>query len=204
MVKISNERDQFSQRLQAMLRQTHHSPDSPTELAREFNIRFSGPPITVHAARKWLVGEAIPTQDKMRALAEWLVVPADWLRFGGVDTPASLPVEKSGAAPEETFTRARQTRQRSDRRMGFVMVIVGAIVAAATEPAIPALLKPLLDSGFKAGTLKLWLVPVAIIGIFVVRGLADDDSIAGLRCCARAIARATTARSSRRQPCSST
>ena len=82
MVKISNEREQFSQRLQTMLRQTHHSPDSPTELAREFNIRFSGPPITVHAARKWLVGEAIPTQDKMRALAEWLVVPADWLRFG--------------------------------------------------------------------------------------------------------------------------
>ena len=82
MVKVSNEREQFSQRLQKVLRQTHHSPDSPTELAREFNIRFSGPPITVHAARKWLVGEAIPTQDKMRTLAEWLAVPADWLRFG--------------------------------------------------------------------------------------------------------------------------
>ena len=37
---------------------------------------------------------------------------------------------------------------------------------------IPALLKPLLDSGFKAGTLNLWLVPVAVIGLFAVRGVA--------------------------------
>jgi len=83
VAKISNERDQFSQRLQKLLRDSHHSPDSPTELAREFNIRYPGPPITVHAARKWLVGEAIPTQDKMRTLADWLMVPIDWLRFGG-------------------------------------------------------------------------------------------------------------------------
>lgn len=95
MVKISNERAQFSQRLQKMLRQTHHSPDSPTELAREFNIRFSGLPITVHAARKWLVGEAIPTQDKMRALAEWLAVPADWLRFGE-DAARQEPPKSAG------------------------------------------------------------------------------------------------------------
>ena len=99
MVKISNERDQFSQRLQTMLRQTHHSPDSPTELAREFNIRFSGPPITVHAARKWLVGEAIPTQDKMRALAEWLVVPADWLRFGNDAARPDVPIPAGTPSP---------------------------------------------------------------------------------------------------------
>ena len=99
MVKISNEREQFSQRLQQLLRQTHHSPDSPTELAREFNIRFSGPPITVHAARKWLVGEALPTQDKMRALAEWLVVPADWLRFGSDAARVEVPAAAGGPSP---------------------------------------------------------------------------------------------------------
>lgn len=82
MVKISSEREQFSLRLQQLLRDAHHSPDSPTELAREFNIRYPGTPITVHAARKWLIGEAIPTQDKMRTLADWLMVPIDWLRFG--------------------------------------------------------------------------------------------------------------------------
>jgi transcriptional regulator with XRE-family HTH domain len=99
MIKNSNEREQFSQRLQQMLRQTHHSTDSPTELAREFNIRFAGPPITVHAARKWLVGDAIPTQDKMRALAQWLAVPADWLRFGNDAARPEVPTAVIGASP---------------------------------------------------------------------------------------------------------
>lgn len=79
----TNERESFSERLQQALRNAHYSPDSPTRLAREFNIRFEGRPITVHAARKWLVGEAIPTQEKLRMIAQWLGVPADWLRFGG-------------------------------------------------------------------------------------------------------------------------
>jgi transcriptional regulator with XRE-family HTH domain len=79
----SNERESFSLRLQQALKNAHYSPDSPTRLAREFNIRFEGRPITVHAARKWLVGEAIPTQEKLRMIAHWLGVPADWLRFGG-------------------------------------------------------------------------------------------------------------------------
>jgi transcriptional regulator with XRE-family HTH domain len=91
MVKISSEREQFSLRLQQLLREAHHSPDSPTELAREFNIRYPGTPITVHAARKWLIGEAIPTQDKMRTLADWLMVPIDWLRFGADASRKEVP-----------------------------------------------------------------------------------------------------------------
>ncbi|HCY61414.1 MAG TPA: hypothetical protein DHV59_00935 [Oxalobacteraceae bacterium] len=65
-------------------------------MAREFNIRFSGRPITVHAARKWLVGEAIPTQEKLRTLAQWLGVQAEWLRFGNGQQEQRL----SGAAGE--------------------------------------------------------------------------------------------------------
>ncbi|SHH47462.1 hypothetical protein [Massilia sp. CF038] len=84
----SNERESFSERLQQALKNAHYSPDSPTRLAREFNIRFDGRPITVHAARKWLVGEAIPTQEKLRMIAQWLGVPAEWLRFGGADNVA--------------------------------------------------------------------------------------------------------------------
>jgi hypothetical protein len=29
------------------------------------------------------MAESIPTQDKLRTLAQWLQVPAEWLRFGG-------------------------------------------------------------------------------------------------------------------------
>ena len=92
MVKISNEREGFKLRLQQALGNSHFSTDSPTELARDFNARFDGPAVTVHAARKWLVGEAIPTQDKMRALAQWLGVSVEWLRYGGDER--TLPVAK--------------------------------------------------------------------------------------------------------------
>src|SRR3954470_8981804 len=91
----SNERESFSERLQQALKNAHYSPDSPTRLAREFNIRFDGRPITVHAARKWLVGEAIPTQEKLRMIAQWLGVPAEWLRFGGPEDGA--PAGENGA-----------------------------------------------------------------------------------------------------------
>ena len=78
----SDERHQFSERLQQALRSAEYSPDSPTQLAREFNARFAGQPVTVHATRKWLMGESIPTQEKLRSLAKWLNVTAEWLRFG--------------------------------------------------------------------------------------------------------------------------
>jgi hypothetical protein len=64
-------------------------------LSRDFNIRFAGRPITVHAARKWLVGEAMPTQDKMRALADWLHVPIMWLRFGGDEKNSTVSTADS-------------------------------------------------------------------------------------------------------------
>jgi hypothetical protein len=76
------ERTNFRERLHAALRDAEYAPDSPTQLAREFNIRYGGKPITVHAARKWLVGDAIPTQEKLRTLAHWLGVSAEWLRYG--------------------------------------------------------------------------------------------------------------------------
>ena len=91
----SNERESFSERLQQALKNAHYSPDSPTRLAREFNIRFDGRPITVHAARKWLVGEAIPTQEKLRMIAQWLGVPAEWLRFGGAEADSAAHGEAS-------------------------------------------------------------------------------------------------------------
>jgi hypothetical protein len=54
--------------------------ESPTQLQRHLASR--GVVVTVHAARKWIVGEAIPTQDKLRALASFLGVDPAWLRYG--------------------------------------------------------------------------------------------------------------------------
>ena len=55
---------------------------------------------------------------------------------------------------------------------GLVLAAVGSIVAAATEPLVPALMRLLLDRGFQGGKLALWIVPVAVITLFGVRGLA--------------------------------
>ncbi|MDN4587934.1 lipid A export permease/ATP-binding protein MsbA [Xenophilus aerolatus] len=48
-----------------------------------------------------------------------------------------------------------------------------AMVAALTEPLMPALMKPLLDRGFTQGQLALWMVPAFIILLFAVRGMAQ-------------------------------
>ncbi len=56
------------------------------------------------------------------------------------------------------------------RRM-WVVVLVATVIGAATEPAMPALMKPFLDGGFK-GTFNLWLVPAALLLLFGIRGLS--------------------------------
>jgi ATP-binding cassette, subfamily B, bacterial MsbA len=44
-------------------------------------------------------------------------------------------------------------------------------LGAAVEPVIPALFKKLIDSGFQEGLkYPIWLVPIIIIGLFVLRG----------------------------------
>ncbi|HEX6707649.1 MAG TPA: lipid A export permease/ATP-binding protein MsbA [Albitalea sp.] len=63
---------------------------------------------------------------------------------------------------------------------GFVLAIVGSIIAAATEPLVPQLLRALLDKGFRANRFELWMVPVAIIGLFAIRGVAGFVAQYGL------------------------
>jgi subfamily B ATP-binding cassette protein MsbA len=63
---------------------------------------------------------------------------------------------------------------------GLVAAGAGAVVTALTEPLIPALMNRLLDQGFNDGTLALWMVPVAIIGLFALRSLAGFVSQYGL------------------------
>lgn len=71
----------------------------------------------------------------------------------------------------------RLLRYTKPYRTGFVVAMIAMVVAAATEPLFPAMLKPLLDDGFVAkGVWPLWLVPVVLIGIFLVRGIATFTS----------------------------
>ncbi|ODU60915.1 MAG: lipid A export permease/ATP-binding protein MsbA [Comamonadaceae bacterium SCN 68-20] len=92
---------------------------------------------------------------------------------------SGTPHAASAAAPPPPGLRARLRRLLpffSGHRVAWGLAFFGTVVGAITEPLIPALLKPLLDSGFTDGTLELWLVPLAIIGVFLVRGIAQFTS----------------------------
>lgn len=57
-------------------------------------------------------------------------------------------------------------------KAGIALAAAATLVGALTEPLIPALLKTLLDRGFAQGNVELWMVPVALMGLFGIRGIA--------------------------------
>lgn len=53
------------------------------------------------------------------------------------------------------------------------LAFLGMILTAATEPMFPAVMRLLLDRGFAPKpSFQLWVVPVAVVGIFVLRGIS--------------------------------
>ena len=91
----------FSKRLSHELKRIGQPIGSPTQIARTFNQHFSGQAVAAQTVRKWLLAEAMPTQPKLLALAAWLGVSAQWLRYGSgakVEATAPLSVQQTGTA----------------------------------------------------------------------------------------------------------
>ena len=56
----------------------------------------------------------------------------------------------------------------------FVFAIIGLVCLAATEPALAALIKPLLDGAFiENDPDAMFWVPILLVGLFMVRGIAS-------------------------------
>lgn len=69
-------------------------------------------------------------------------------------------------------TAARLLTYLAPHKAEFGGGVACFFIAATFEPAIPALLKQLLDQGFNgSSSFPVWLLPVIVIGLFVVRGL---------------------------------
>lgn len=68
---------------------------SPSRFAREVNAAAAGLIITSHGVRKWFLGEAMPTQERLKLLAQILGVSAAWLRFGEAEKNPPLTGELS-------------------------------------------------------------------------------------------------------------
>ncbi len=88
---------------------------------------------------------------------------------------AAVPPKRMVPPPEASLLKrlARLSAYFGGQRAMWAVAVLATLVGAVTEPLIPALLQPLLDRGFTQGKLQLWMVPVAIMGIFLVRGLAQ-------------------------------
>jgi len=56
-------------------------------------------------------------------------------------------------------------------RAGLGLTLVAYLCAAATEPAIPWIIKSLFGSGFATDAFPIYWVPVVLIGLFFFRGL---------------------------------
>ncbi|MFN5348677.1 MAG: lipid A export permease/ATP-binding protein MsbA [Polaromonas sp.] len=85
-------------------------------------------------------------------------------------TPSSLAPQAHRTSVLKRFLRVWPYFSKS--RRAWAVAILATIAASATEPFIPALLKPLLDRGFQNGTLDLWQVPAALMLLFTIRGLS--------------------------------
>lgn len=81
----------LAERLRLALGRSAKRISSPTKLALQFNLRYSGKPVTPQAVQKWLSGENRPAPDKIETLANMLSVSPIWLRYGIEQEPARQP-----------------------------------------------------------------------------------------------------------------
>lgn len=115
---------------------------APTSLANAFNLRWNGAPITPQAAQKWLNGTAMPTPEKMTALATLLNVPLDWLRFGlpasretghkvterALTEPTPLPNPKPDTLTHDELRLVARIRALPERRRELVRTLIAELV----------------------------------------------------------------------------
>ena len=87
----------------------------------------------------------------------------------------AIPAPPSRPEPPQSSLRLRIARVLPyvrDVRRFWLVVLLATLVGAATEPMVPALLKPLLDRGFQKSGFNAWQVPVFLIAVFGIRGTA--------------------------------
>ena len=113
-------------------------PPSPTLVAKAFNLRYRGRSISSHSARNWLTGQALPRQDKLVVLAEWLQVGPDELRFGHCASGLRLAQAEAQLEPLDMASREMLHRYLSlsadDRKTVRDVVVAMAVAAGHKAP----------------------------------------------------------------------
>jgi transcriptional regulator with XRE-family HTH domain len=126
---LGDEKQGFSRRLRESLKRAQPAAEGPAALAREFNLRYDGTPVTVQAVRKWVGGRALPSQDKIRALALWLEVSPQWLRYGEGETlPARALRQESAAYRADAGWVAKKYESLNDGHKKMIAELVIALL----------------------------------------------------------------------------
>jgi hypothetical protein len=127
----SDKRQGFASRLLVALTAARQ-PTGATAFARAFNKCMGANSITLYGARKWLLGEALPTDEKLIVLAEWLRVDPSWLRFGDIeDRLVGAPALKT-VLSVEMGTLVRDIESLSAVSQVIIRGIVDAFLRAAS------------------------------------------------------------------------
>jgi hypothetical protein len=126
---LGDEKQGFSKRLRDCLKRVRPAAEGPAALAREFNLRYEGTPVTVQAVRKWVGGRALPSQDKVRALALWLEVSPQWLRYGeGETTPGRALRQEAVAYRADPGWVAKKYEALNDSHKKTIAEIIVALL----------------------------------------------------------------------------
>lgn len=75
--------------------------------------------------------------------------------------------------PRDRQLAARVLAHVRPYRGVLALGLLGMVLTAATEPALPAIFKVLLDDGFgrQGADWLLWALPLAVVGLFLLRGV---------------------------------
>ena len=122
--KNDEERTSFSDRLMESLEAAGFD-STPARFTVEFNLRADGSAVTVHGARKWLLGDAIPTQPRIQIIANWLGISAAWLRFGDSgNSEESAPARVASDLKSSELALLHDIRLLSDTNNSLLRAIV--------------------------------------------------------------------------------
>lgn len=127
----SQAREEFSKRLRKALLDGGFATESPTRLAENFNGQYPDRRVTQQAVRKWLNGEAIPSHNKIQALAAWLEVSPHWLHYGeavgaGHAAQQSAAPYRSNLADQELLRRYRKLNPRQQQAVAEIITALAA------------------------------------------------------------------------------
>lgn len=139
--RFMNEKAEFAQRLSDAMTRAGYAL-RPVILEREFNTRYWGRSVTLQAVRRWLRGEAIPSQEKLQVLAEWLKVEPQILRFGdavrnSVQMQQKRWDEGAGHLERETFDAFLQLPAPQRKLIREVILTFAKLHSASDAPTPP-------------------------------------------------------------------